>query len=53
MTTRNDVTGDSLVSKNTNNSYRDGWDRIFGRKSEDESQNQLAEVEKRSDEKSD
>lgn len=53
MTTRNDVTGDALVSKNTNNDYRNGWDRIFGRKSEDESQNQPKDVEKKSDEKSD
>lgn len=32
MTTTNDVTGDSLISKSTTDQYRDGWDRIFGNK---------------------
>lgn len=32
MTTTNDITGDALVSKSTTESYRDGWDRIFGKK---------------------
>ena len=29
---KNDVTGDSLISKPTNAAYSDGWDRIFGEK---------------------
>jgi hypothetical protein len=29
---RNDITGDALVSKSATESYRDGWDRIFGKK---------------------
>jgi hypothetical protein len=32
MATRNDVTGDQLISKSPTDSYRDGWDRIFGKK---------------------
>lgn len=32
MTTTNDVTGDSLISKSTTDQYREGWDRIFGKK---------------------
>ena len=27
---RNEITGDSLITKPASNSYRDGWDRIFG-----------------------
>lgn len=27
---RNDVTGDRLISKQTNDAYRENWDRIFG-----------------------
>jgi len=34
MTTTNDVTGDSLVSKPTSDLYRENWDRIFGNKTE-------------------
>lgn len=32
MSATNDVTGDALVTKKTNDAYRDGWDRIFGKK---------------------
>lgn len=31
MSTKNDITGDNLVSKNTTEAYRDGWERIFGK----------------------
>ena len=31
MASKNDITGDSIVTKNINNSYRDGWDRIFNK----------------------
>lgn len=30
MTTKNDITGDSLVSKTSTDAYREGYDRIFG-----------------------
>ena len=32
MATRNDVTGDAIVSRASNDKYADGWDRIFGKK---------------------
>lgn len=32
MATKNDITGDPLVSKSPTEAYRDGWDRIFGKK---------------------
>lgn len=32
MASRNDITGDVLASKRNNSAYRDGWDRIFGKK---------------------
>lgn len=32
MPTRNDITGDTIVTKSTGNAYREGWDRIFGKK---------------------
>ena len=28
----NDVTGDKLITKQSTDAYRDGWDRIFGKK---------------------
>jgi hypothetical protein len=35
MTARNDITGDSIATKTSTESYRDGWDRIFGKKKSD------------------
>ena len=35
-TARNDITGDSIQSKPGTDLYRDGWDRIFGKKDTDE-----------------
>lgn len=32
MTARNDITGDSIATRKTNDAYRDGWDRIFKQK---------------------
>ena len=32
MTTKNDVTGDRLISKVSSDSYRENWERIFGDK---------------------
>ena len=32
MATKNDVTGDLLVTKGSTDAYRSGWDRIFGNK---------------------
>lgn len=32
MTARNDVTGDLLQTKSNTEAYRQGWERIFGKK---------------------
>lgn len=32
MTARNDITGDMIQTKGSTDAYRDGWDRIFGKK---------------------
>ena len=32
MATTNDITGDKLITKSTNDNYRDNSDRIFGKK---------------------
>lgn len=34
MTTHNEITGDALVSRRSNDNYRDNYDRIFGKKKE-------------------
>jgi len=44
--TQNPVTGDRLVSKASNQKYRDNWDAIFGKKdkesaTEEDSKNDL------------
>jgi hypothetical protein len=32
MSSRNDITGDKQATKSATDAYRDGWDRIFGKK---------------------
>jgi len=32
MTSRNDITGDSIQTKTITDAYRDNYDRIFGKK---------------------
>lgn len=32
MASRNDITGDSLTTKSATDAFRNGWDRIFGKK---------------------
>jgi len=36
MATSNDITGDSIQTKTNTDQYRDGWDRIFGKKKKPE-----------------
>ncbi len=36
MTAHNDITGDAIQTKTSSDAYRDGWDRIFGKKKEEE-----------------
>ena len=33
-TAKNDITGDTIATKGTTDAYRDGYDRIFGKKAE-------------------
>lgn len=35
MATKNDITGDALVTKVPSRSYDEGWERIFGKKSKE------------------
>lgn len=32
MVSRNDITGEKIITKPSTNSYADGWERIFGKK---------------------
>lgn len=34
---QNDITGDHIITKVSSEDYRNGWDRIFGKKDKDES----------------
>ena len=34
MATRNDITGDVIASKTNSDAFRDGWERIFAKKTE-------------------
>lgn len=36
MTTKNDITGDLIKSRSSSEAYRDNYDRIFGKKKEDD-----------------
>lgn len=50
MTAKNDITGDSIASRMPTDAYRDGHDRIFGKKEkpvepEDTFSNSLARVQ--------
>ena len=38
MATKNDITGDALVTKVPSRSYDEGWERIFGKKNKDAEQ---------------
>ena len=37
MTSKNDITGDLIKTKESNSAYSEGWDRIFGKKQKIES----------------
>lgn len=41
MTTKNDITGASLRSKPPTQKYSDGWERIFGKKSDKKKKSKL------------
>jgi hypothetical protein len=44
MATKNDMTGDTLISRVSNKNYNDGGDRIFGKKSQKEKQQDMTEL---------
>ena len=35
MATKNDITGDTLKTKPASDKYRENWDRIFGKKTQE------------------
>lgn len=41
MSTKNDITGDSLTSKPTTDKYRDNWERIFRKTDREHALDQL------------
>lgn len=43
MTTKNDITGDKLVTKTSSDAYRSGWDNIFKKKEEHNDFDKLTE----------
>jgi hypothetical protein len=40
VTTRNDITGDSIRTRVPSQQYKDNWDRIFGKKDTNEQASQ-------------
>ena len=40
---KNEITGDTLINKPTNDKYREGWDRIFGDKKKKETEKEREE----------
>ena len=36
MSSKNDITGDRMTSKPNNKAYEDNWERIFGKKKQEE-----------------
>jgi len=54
MATKNDVTGDALRTKASNKKYDEGWERIFGKKSNSDNKENMNElVNKETDRKND
>lgn len=45
MTAYNDITGDAIKTGGASSAYRDGWDRIFGKKEQPEQPEQSTEKE--------
>ena len=47
---KNEITGDDIKSKNNSDLYRNGWDRIFGKKENKKHEtlaDYIAEIQKR------
>ena len=45
MASKNDITGDELKSKTSNESYRNGWERIFGNRDKKDNTESTTNVE--------
>lgn len=45
MTARNDITGAPIKTRANNKAYDEGWDRIFGKKEEEEPEEELTDEE--------
>jgi hypothetical protein len=46
MVSKNDITGNEIKTKTSSDKYREGWDRIFGKK-KDESKDKKDKKEKK------
>lgn len=44
MTTRNDITGDLIKTKQASDAYSQGWDLIFGKKKKQEALDELVQI---------
>jgi hypothetical protein len=51
MASRNDVTGDSLVSRSNNDQYRSNWEKIFGKKTDTNEKEEPQETENKEEDK--
>ena len=49
MATKNNITGDTLITKVNNKNYEDNYDKIFGRKQNDSKQDDLDNSRSRED----
>lgn len=50
MAARNDITGDSISSKVSNEQYRSNWDKIFSKKKVEEDKSKTKNDERKDDE---
>ena len=46
MSSKNDITGDRMTSKPNNKAYEDNWERIFGKKKQEESEDKESHPDK-------
>lgn len=51
MSSRNDITGDALISKSNTDKYRDGWDMIFGKDKKKQQEDTTTDYQKNTDNK--
>lgn len=51
MTTRNDITGDALITRAANENYRNNYDLIFGKKKPEPKKDEVKPEEPKGDAK--